>query len=88
MIKIKKINDTTFDVTVENGTRTTHKVTVTPDYYQKLTDGRVSTEELVEKSFEFLLQRESNTSILSSFDLPTISRYSPEYEKEIRKMLK
>jgi hypothetical protein len=43
---------------------------------------------LVEKSFEFLLERESNTSILSSFDLPVIGRYFPEYESTIRKMLK
>jgi hypothetical protein len=37
--------------------------------------------------FEFLLQRESNTSILSSFELPVIGRYFPEYEDEIRRML-
>ncbi|MDX2343195.1 MAG: hypothetical protein QNL12_05390 [Acidimicrobiia bacterium] len=42
---------------------------------------------LVEKSFEFLLERESNTSILSSFELPVIDRYFPEYETTITKML-
>jgi hypothetical protein len=41
----------------------------------------------VEKSFEFLLERESNTSILKTFDLPVIGGYFPEYENAIREML-
>lgn len=88
MISIKKINDTTFDVTVEDRTTTTHRVTVETDYYEKLTGGDVPVGTLVEKSFEFLLEREPNTSILSKFDLPVINRYFPEYEKTIGKMLK
>ena len=40
--------------------------------------------ELIKKSFEFLLERESKESILSSFDLPVISRYFPEYERVIK----
>jgi hypothetical protein len=40
-------------------------------------------EMLVQKSFEFLLERESNTSILRSFDLPVIQRYFSEYERTI-----
>ena len=88
MITVQKINDTTFKVTVKSGTVTNHTVTVDPSYYEKLTGGGVSAEELVKKSFEFLLERESNTSILSTFDLPVIGRYFPEYETTIRKMLK
>jgi len=42
---------------------------------------------LIEKSFEFLLERESNTSILRSFDLPVIQRYFPEYERAIGTLL-
>ncbi len=85
MIKVNKIDDTTFEVTVESGTTTTHTVTVEPGYYQQLTDGRAPAEKLVEKSFEFLLEREPNTSILRAFDLPVIGRYFPEYEQTIRK---
>ncbi len=88
MITVKKINDTMFKVTVESGTVTNHTVTVDPSYYEKLTGGGVSAEELVEKSFEFLLERESNTSILSTFDLPVIGQYFPEYEATIQKLLK
>ena len=41
-------------------------------------------EDLVRRSFEFLLEREPRTSILREFDLPVIGRYFPEYEREIR----
>jgi hypothetical protein len=60
-------------------------VKLSADYYQKLTGGRVSPEALIEKSFEFLLERESNTMILSHFDLPLIGRYFPEYEETMLK---
>ena len=58
-----------------------------PEYYRKLTDGKVDEAELVRASFEFLLEREAKESILTRFDLPVIGRYFPEYEPEIRKRL-
>jgi len=85
---IEKISETTFKVTATGRTTTTHTVTVTPEYARKLTGGRVPVETLVEKSFEFLLEREPNTSILRTFDLPTIQHYFPEYENTIRTMIK
>ena len=87
MITVNSIDSTTFEVIVEAGTTTTHRVTLKPSYYENLTDKRVTPEVLVEKSFEFLLDRESNTSILSSFDLPVIGQYFPEYESVIKGML-
>ena len=87
MITVNPIDNTTFEVVVEAGTTTTHKVTLKPSYYDKLTNKRVTPEVLVEKSFEFLLERESNTSILRSFDLPVIAQYFPEYERVIKGML-
>jgi hypothetical protein len=82
-VRVEKLDADTFQVTVDGATATTHTVTVSPEYAQKLTGGRVSTETLLERSFEFLLERESNTSILRSFDLPVIQRYFPEYERTI-----
>jgi hypothetical protein len=38
-------------------------------------------EELVRRSFEFLLQRESQASILREFDLSVIQHYFPEYDQ-------
>jgi hypothetical protein len=85
MITVEKIDDRTFKVTVKDRTTTTHTVTVESSYHEKLTGKGVSAEDLVKKSFDFLLERESNTSILRSFDLPIIGRYFPEYESTIKK---
>ncbi len=60
MVSVQQIDDKTFKVTVTGTTTTTHTVTVEPDYYKKLTGGRVRAETLVEKSFAFLLAREPN----------------------------
>ena len=86
-IEVKKLHhlpEGRFEVTVRSNTVTKHNVTVTEEYYEKLTAGAVSPEALVEKSFEFLLAREPNTSILSEFNLRVISKYFPEYEREIK----
>ena len=80
-IEVIQKDTETFEVTVRAATTTTHTVTVSQDYYQKLTGGKITPETLIEKSFEFLLERESNTMILSRFDLPVIGDYFPEYEK-------
>ncbi len=40
--------------------------------------------DLVHRSFEFLLQRESKESILLAFDLTDIGRYFPAYESMIK----
>ena len=86
-IDIKPLDDHSFEVLVQASSTTTHIVTVKPEYAEKLTGNRVSTTILIKKSFEFLLERESNSSILRSFDLAVIARYFPEYEAEIEKRL-
>ena len=86
-IQVKKLNDTTFEVTVQDRATTVHTVTASPDYAARLTGGRVPAEILVRWSFNFLLEREPNTSILRSFDLTVIARYFPEYERVIPRML-
>ncbi len=87
-IQVEKESEEQFRVTVsEGGSRSTHTVGLRPDYQRKLTGGKAGAEELIRRSFEFLLEREPKESILSRFDLPVISRYFPEYEREIRKRL-
>jgi hypothetical protein len=81
--QIKGFPNAEFAVRVAANTITHHKVIVAQDYYQKLTGGSISAEKLVEKSFEFLLSREPNTSILSEFNLKVIASYFPEYEQEM-----
>ncbi len=84
MIEVQRVSDTKFEVTVKSGSTTQHTVTVSDDYHQELTGGAVSKEDLLKRSFEFLLEREPNTAILRTFDLPVISNYFPEYEQTIK----
>lgn len=74
-------------VSIRGSVLTHHRVRVSEADVARLSQGR-SAEELLRESFAFLLEREPNTSILASFDLPLIGRYFPEYEAEIRTRLR
>jgi hypothetical protein len=87
-IEVEKIKGSHFRVRVmEGGSESTHQVTIDPKDYARLAGSAVKLEELIRKSFEFLLEREPKESILSRFDLSVISRNFPEYEEKIKKML-
>lgn len=83
-IEIQKSQGDVFIVKIHDSIQTEHKVTLSQAYFQQLTGGDASPEELVKRSFEFLLNREPNTSILRTFELPVIGRYFPEYEQKMR----
>jgi len=85
MIKIQPVSDIEFEVTIEEGgSSTRHVVTIDDAYHKQLAGGRMSKQELVKKSFEFLLSREPKESILRKFHLKEISRYFPDYEDQVR----
>ena len=67
----------------DGGGKSEHSVTLTRADFQRLTSSGGTPEELVRRSFEFLLAREPKESILKSFKLPEIGRYFPEFEREI-----
>lgn len=85
-IQVVALDDSRYQVTVVDQSTTTHNVTVKPAYAMRLTQGKVSTENLVKQSFEFLLEREPNTSILRHFDLSVIAHYFPEYEQQTQQL--
>ena len=87
MIKVHHLAGDEYEVKVDSATPTTHRVALTEADHQKLGGKDVSAERLIEESFHFLLEREPNTSILSSFELTVIGKYFPEYEHEIRKRI-
>jgi hypothetical protein len=77
---------TRWEVTVtEGGSSTTHEVTLSDVDMGRLGAGHDSEQELVRACFEFLLAREPKEQILSRFDVTDISRYFPEFEREIRR---
>ncbi len=79
-VEVQTIGDDDFLVKVDAATSTEHRVTLTDVYRNKIWNDRLPKEEIIRRSFAFLLERESNVSILRSFDLPVIQRYFSEYE--------
>ena len=84
-ISIRKLSDDVFEVIVAKTSTTTHTVKVTDQSLTDLTEDIVTKVQLLEFSFKFLLEREPNTSILSSFDINVISKYFSNYKDEVRR---
>jgi hypothetical protein len=87
VIEVRYLSNEEYEVRVGGATATVHRVTLRDADRQRLGGGDMPAEQVIEESFRFLLEREPNTSILNSFDLPVIGRYFPEYPAEIRKRL-
>lgn len=71
----------------EDRSETKHEVTMAESIYQKLTGGKISPERCIQAAFQFLLDREPKESILSRFDMTTISKYFPDFERDFHKYL-
>ena len=84
-ISIKKLRDDVFQVTVADSMTTTHEVTVNDQSLTDLTENKMTKTQLLKFSFNFLLDREPNTSILSSFDINVISKYFSDYRDEVKR---
>jgi hypothetical protein len=67
----------------QQGSETTHRVTITRELYQRLTAGKHTPERFLDAVFRFLLDREPKESILRRFDAAMIGRYFPEFEREL-----
>ena len=73
-----------FHVTVTDApSASTHRVTLDASQFERLRRGDETPEQFVGRCFDFLLAREPQESIMSSFDVSVISRYFPEFEREI-----
>jgi hypothetical protein len=77
-----------FEVVVrERGGETRHHVTMSRETCNRLTVGKNTPERCVEAAFRFLLDREPKESILGHFDVTVISRYFPEFDRELPRYL-
>jgi hypothetical protein len=73
-----------FEVIVRVGHgETRHHVTMARETCERLTAGTHTPERCIEAAFQFLLDREPKESILRRFDVAVISRYFPEFEREL-----
>lgn len=76
------------EVSVDDaGQRSQHAVTVRRADLERWAGGteRPDVEDLVTRSFNFLLEREPPSAILASFDLSQIQRYFPDYDGAFRR---
>ena len=80
---ITELSKDKFEITVNADQLTKHVVSVTDQMLLNLTNNKISKEELLNFSFNFLLEREPNTSILPKFDIIVISKYFPEYISKV-----
>ena len=87
MISVEAIDNNSFKVSVTKDSSTEHIVLLSDRFHQDITNNKLSKTELITRSFEFLLKRESNQSILKKFNLEVISQYFPEYIDEIKKII-
>jgi len=79
----------TFEVTVRDANgETLHHVTMARATYESLSSGKSAPERCIEAAFRFLLDREPKESILRRFDVTVISRYFPEFERELPSYLR
>jgi hypothetical protein len=69
------------------GERTQNSVSVTRADLERWGDGTAqeNVERLVQRSFEFLLEREPPSAILRRFELSVIPRYFPEYDPAMKR---
>lgn len=73
------------EVTVDDrGLHTRHTVRVSAADLERWGGGR-PVEDLVRRSFDFLLEREPPSSILRSFELAVIQRYFPDFDHHFRR---
>jgi hypothetical protein len=73
------------EVSVQDGAaRTRHTVRVSRTDLERWGGGG-PVDDLVRRSFAFLLEREPATSILREFDLSVIQRYFPEFDHDFRR---
>jgi len=91
MIKVRRVSEgdpPDFEVVVQDGKgETRHRVSMSREMYERLTVGKYSQERCLEAAFCFLLDREPKESILGRFDVTVISRYFPEFERELPRYL-
>lgn len=60
-------------------------VTVSEDYWSELTGEKMTTNDLMLRSMEFLLKKESKVEILKEFDLNILKTHFPDFEESIKK---
>jgi hypothetical protein len=71
----------------EGSSKHQYSVTLSRSDYDQWSNGQVQPEQVIQAAFDFLLEREPASAILSQFDCSVIRRYFPEVDRELPKKL-
>ena len=83
-ITIESIDNDTFSVSINSVKDTHHTVTFSDELRESYNLGHSQKDVIVKYAFEFLLMREPNSSILTSFSIDLISNYFPEFKTRLQ----
>jgi len=84
-IEVKFLGYCNFEVALSDGRLESKHITKLTDvYYNHLAKGKISKEELIKRSFEFLLKKEQRDFLQPKLDLREIRKYFPDYEDNVR----
>ncbi|MBT8446900.1 MAG: hypothetical protein KJO38_07120 [Gammaproteobacteria bacterium] len=73
-----------FGVTISDSAGSTkHRVTLAEETLAQLAPAGTTPTAFVEAAFRFLLERETKSDILPSFDINVIKMYFPSFERDI-----
>ena len=84
MIDVRRLaGDDRFAVAVREGRgESRHEIVASAATLARFAPGAPA-ERAIEATFRFLLEREPKEAILARFDIAVVSRYFPEYEREL-----
>lgn len=91
-IDIQSVTETgngwSYEVKLDQGSsQHQYSVTLSRSDYDQWSNGQVQPEQVIRAAFDFLLEREPASAILSQFDCSVIRRYFPEVDRELPKKL-
>ncbi len=83
-ITIESIDNYSFSVYIKSEKYTQHTVIFSDKVRESYNLGHIQKNVIIKYAFEFLLMREPNTSILTSFSIDLISNYFPEFQTKLQ----
>ena len=85
MIQVTMVAANTYQVAVDGRGRepSLHTVSLSQEYYRRLSGGTVTHEWVIVQAFQFLLERLANTDIREALDLADVAAQFDDFESDV-----
>ncbi len=89
MIQVTMVAANTYQVAVDGRGRepSLHTVSLSQEYYRRLSGGTVTHEWVIVQAFQFLLERLANTQIREALDLAEVAVQFDDFESDVARRL-